>query len=78
MRKFYVVEIEVMKNNTIAKAITERDDMTSAISQYHQTLASAVINSDIFSAYVEVIDNFGNVIKKEYWQVEEPTVEQEA
>lgn len=63
--KYFVVEIEVMKNGSIARAISEAKEKEQAISQFHQTLASAVITEDVESAYCEVKDLYGNIILKE-------------
>ena len=63
--KYFVVEIEVMKDGSIARAISEAKEKEQAISQFHQTLASAVITEDVVSAYCEVKDLYGNVILKE-------------
>ena len=63
--KYFVVEIEVMKNGSIARAISEAKEREQAISQFHQTLASAVITEDVESVYCEVKDLYGNVVLKE-------------
>lgn len=63
--KYFVVEIEVMKNGSIARAISEAKEKEQAISQFHQTLASAVITEDVESVYCEVKDLYGNVVLKE-------------
>ena len=63
--KYFVVEIEVMKNGSIARAISEAKEREQAISQFHQTLASAVITEDVASVYCEVKDLYGNVVLKE-------------
>ena len=63
--KYFVLEIEVMKNGSIAKAISEAKEREQAISQFHQTLASAVITEDVESVYCEVKDLYGNVVLKE-------------
>ena len=63
--KYFVVEIEVMKNGSIARAISEAKEREQAVSQFHQTLASAVITEDVVSAYCEVKDLYGNVVLKE-------------
>ena len=63
--KYFVVEIEVMKDGSIARAISEAKEREQAISQFHQTLASAVITEDVASVYCEVKDLYGNVVLKE-------------
>ena len=63
--KYFVVEIEVMKNGAIARAISEAKEREQAVSQFHQTLASAVITEDVASVYCEVKDLYGNVVLKE-------------
>ena len=63
--KYFVVEIEAMKNGSIARAISEAKEREQAISQFHQTLASAVITEDVESVYCEVKDLYGNVVLKE-------------
>ena len=63
--KYFVVEIEVMKNGSIARAISEAKEREQAVSQFHQTLASAVITEDVESVYCEVKDLYGNVVLKE-------------
>ena len=63
--KYFVVEIEVMKNGAIARAISEAKEREQAISQFHQTLASAVITENVESVYCEVKDLYGNVVLKE-------------
>lgn len=69
MNDFYVLEIEVMKNGTVAKAISDGKSKNNALSQFHQTLASAVINEDVKSVFCEVLDVFGNKIVEEYREV---------
>ena len=63
--KYFVVEIEVMKNGSIARAISEAKGREQAVSQFHQTLASAVITENVESVYCEVKDLYGNVVLKE-------------
>ena len=63
--KYFVVEIEVMKNGAIARAISEAKEREQAVSQFHQTLASAVITEDVASVYCEVKDLYGSVVLKE-------------
>ena len=63
--RYFVVEIEVMKDGSIARAISEAKEREQAISQFHQTLASAVITENVESAYCEVKDLYGNVVLKE-------------
>ena len=63
--KYFVLEIEVMKDGSIARAISEAKEREQAISQFHQTLASAVITEDVESVYCEVKDLYGNVVLKE-------------
>ena len=63
--KYFVVEIEVMKNGSIARAISEAKEREQAISQFHPTLASAVITENVESVYCEVKDLYGNVVLKE-------------
>ena len=63
--RYFVVEIEVMKNGSIARAISEAKEREQAVSQFHQTLASAVITEDVESVYCEVKDLYGNVVLKE-------------
>ena len=63
--KYFVVEIEVMKDGSIARAISEAKERQQAVSQFHQTLASAVITEDVVSVYCEVKDLYGNVVLKE-------------
>ena len=63
--KYFVLEIEVMKDGSIAKAISEAKEREQAVSQFHQTLASAVITEDVESVYCEVKDLYGNVVLKE-------------
>ena len=75
--KYFVVEIEVMKDGSIARAISEAKEKEQAISQFHQTLASAVITEDVVSAYCEVKDLYGNVVLKELNIKPQPTPEPE-
>ena len=63
--KYFVVEIEVMKDGSIARAISEAKEREQAVSQFHQTLASAVITEKVESVYCEVKDLYGNVVLKE-------------
>ena len=63
--KYFIVEIEVMKDGSIARAISEAKEKEQAISQFHQTLASAVITENVESVYCEVKDLYGNVVLKE-------------
>ena len=75
--KYFVVEIEVMKDGSIARAISEAKEREQAISQFHQTLASAVITEDVASVYCEVKDLYGNVVLKELNIKPQPTPEPE-
>ena len=63
--KYFVVEIEVMKDGSIARAISEAKEREQAVSQFHQVLASAVITENVESVYCEVKDLYGNVVLKE-------------
>ena len=63
--KYFVLEIEVMKDGSIARAISEAKEREQAVSQFHQTLASAVITENVESVYCEVKDLYGNVVLKE-------------
>ena len=63
--RYFVLEIEVMKDGSIARAISEAKEREQAISQFHQTLASAVITEKVESVYCEVKDLYGNVVLKE-------------
>ena len=62
---YFVLEIEVMKDGSIARAISEAKEREQAVSQFHQTLASAVITENVESVYCEVKDLYGNVVLKE-------------
>ena len=75
--KYFVLEIEVMKDGSIARAISEAKEREQAISQFHQTLASAVITGDVASVYCEVKDLYGNVVSKELNIKPQPTPEPE-
>ena len=75
--RYFVVEIEVMKDGSIAKAISEAKEKEQAISQFHQTLASAVITENVESVYCEVKDLYGNVVLKELNIKPQPTPEPE-
>ena len=63
--KYFVLEIEVMKDGSIARAISEAKGREQAVSQFHQVLASAVITENVESVYCEVKDLYGNVVLKE-------------
>ena len=63
--KYFVVEIEVMKDGSIARAISEAKEREQAVSQFHQTLASAVITENVESVYCEVKNLYGSVVLKE-------------
>lgn len=63
--KYFVLEIEVMKDGSIARAVSEAKEREQAVSQFHQTLASAVITENVESVYCEVKDLYGNVVLKE-------------
>lgn len=63
--RYFVLEIEVMKDGSIARAISEAKEREQAVSQFHQTLASAVITENVESVYCEVKDLYGNVVLKE-------------
>lgn len=65
---YFVVEIEVMKDGAVAKAISDGKTQAQALSQYHQTFASAVINDNVKSVFCEVKDSYGNTYIKEYWE----------
>lgn len=72
MDKYFVIEIEVMKDGAVAKAISDGKARDEAISQFHQTLASAVINDNVKSVFVEVKDCYGNSVAREYDAKPEP------
>lgn len=65
---YFVLEIEKMKDGSIPKNIGEPKAKNEALSQYHQTLASAYINNDLLSIYCAVVDNFGNTIEDSYYE----------
>lgn len=66
---FYLIEISDTKSG-IAKAITEKQTLNDAYMQLHQTLASAMANSNVNSCMVMVIDGRGSVLRYEFWERE--------
>lgn len=76
MEIYFVIEIEKMKDATIPKAISGPMTKEAALSQFHQTLASAVINPNVDSVYCEVKDIMGNSIISEYRAQEVAPVEE--
>ena len=75
--KFYVEEITVLKDGTSPIAITEKASENEARANYHQAMASAIINPDVASIHVEAKNNVGGVYESGTWvaPVEEPTEE---
>lgn len=67
MRKYYVIEISVMKEDPTkdTKGIYTYDDINKAIGTFHSKLGSAMKSDAFLSELVMVIDDNGAVIKSE-------------
>ena len=66
---YYLIEVTDTKSG-IAKAITDKSTLNDATMQLHQTLASAMANSNVNSCMAMVIDAHGSVQRYEYWERE--------
>lgn len=83
MRKYYVVEISVMKDNPEKEipGIYAYDDINKAVGTFHSKLGSAMKAETFVSEMVMVVDDNGAVIKTEKYvapvpeEVVEPTEE---
>ena len=62
----YLIEVSVTTSGT-AKAITSKTDLDAALMSLHQTMASAMANANVSSCLCMVIDQYGAVIRNEYW-----------
>lgn len=66
--KFYVIEITNGADSIKGKAVYEHETETEAVATFHQKLSTAM-KSDLYgSTLVMVIDRFGTMLRKEYWQ----------
>lgn len=74
MRKYYVIEISVMKEDPTkdTKSIYTYDNVNTAIGTFHSKLGSAMKSDAFLSELVMVIDDNGAVIKSEKYEVPQP------
>ena len=70
---YYLIEI-TDTNSGVAKAITSKSDITTAIMSLHQVLASAMANANVSSCACLVLDAKGTVQRYEYWERENDAV----
>ena len=75
MEKYYVVSIQIMKDETQAQSIVAYDDKKSALSAYHSTLASNYISETLKAFSVVCLNYHGGTEAREYWEYVEPTPE---
>ena len=66
---YYLIEITDTTGG-IAKAITDKADLTAATMSLHQTMASAMANSAVNSCMCMIINGTGAVQRYEYWERE--------
>lgn len=78
-RKYYVIEISVMKDNPDKEVpgIYAYDNVNTAIGTFHSKLGSAMKSDAFLSELVMVIDDNGAVIKSEKYEVPQPEPEPE-
>lgn len=77
--KFYVVEITKYNDGTKdAYAVYCKDTETEAVALFHQKLAGAMKSEVIAFELCQVINDYGVVVKSEYFErTSEPTNEDE-
>ena len=71
---YYLIEKSTTSSG-VAKAFTDKSDLTQAQMAFHQTIASAMANSAVQNILVMVIDERGGTQNYEYW--ERPILEAE-
>lgn len=59
--KYYSIEIITMKDGTSTQAIWEKANEKEAISSASSAMASAMINENVSTIYVEAKDNLGGI-----------------
>lgn len=65
--KIYTVEISTVGGETV-QAIFNRADMDAALSAWHQFMASCIANESCTSATCLIIDENGNVLRRDGWR----------
>ena len=63
---FYLISTQIMKDNTKAQTVGNHEDIKSAKSAYHSTIASNLIAENLKTWSVKIIDDAGNEIKRKY------------
>ena len=67
--KFYVIEITKYNDGTKdAYGVYAKDTETEAIQLYHQKMASAMGSGKVAHELIHVINDYGVVIKSEYFE----------
>ena len=64
---YYFIEIQNTTSG-VAKAITEKATLLDAEMQLHQTLASAMANSDVSSCMCMIVNGRDAVQRFEFWE----------
>ena len=64
---YYVIEIAIMKDGAVPKAIYGYDTVEGAVIHYHQSIASMMSDEQVSIVLAMILDEEGNVIQKERW-----------
>lgn len=70
--RFFVTEISSTEGGT-ASAVHSALSLDNAKMLYHQILASAYANVNVYYALVTIMDEFGNIIEKDRFSRDLPT-----
>lgn len=74
---YYVVSIQIMKDDTKAQSIFAYESQEEALSAYHSTMASNYLSTTLKSCSCLVCNEIGGVIKTEYKIFDDPQPEPE-
>lgn len=65
---FYLIEKSTDMSGTVAKAIWDKPDYTTAEMNFHQIMASAMANKNAKNMLCMIIDEKGSIMRHEYWE----------
>lgn len=74
---YYLISIQIMKDDTKAQSIFAYESQEEALSAYHSTMASNYLSETIKSCSCMVCNEICGVIKTEYKIFDDPQLEPE-
>lgn len=69
-QKYFLIQVTEMldSESPTVKALFEYESRDEALSAFYSVLASATVNADVKSCLCEIMNKFGDIDHREYWE----------